>query len=292
MSKVDTIRSKYSSIRDTTFDNLSNGDTTPTKKYLEKMCQYWVSKGSTKLYIKTLILTINDFDKHLPYIENKDIYHPYYKEFSTLYNVVEQAKTSKFEKEFNREEHINVIYESEKYFALEPKTFQGSMKYGASTKWCTAGKSYESTFKNYQKHNHLIYVIRKDSKDTSRNKMAILIRTTKGIESLTDPFTHIYNPNDTTVNIDWFVRNGWDEDELVKILSHTRLYMYKKDKFNNLKDKVDTTINSISSINLIELMKNINILKNVDIVDNNEFDKHKKTIDDFVLKITEITKTY
>lgn len=292
MSKVDTIKSKYLTIRDTTFDTLVNGDFTPTKKFLDRMCYYWTTKGNNKLLVKTLIQTIKDFEDHLTYITNKDIYSKDYDDYKKLVKVVEEAKNTKFEKEFRRDEHIEVIYESDEFLALSPKTFKGSLKYGANTRWCTAGKGYESTFKSYIKSNHLIYIIDKKNNNASINKIALLQSKSKGIESIINSMTEFYNPNDTGVQLRWFINNGWDEDNLVKILSHIRLYLYKKDKFRLVKDNVDNTINLITSINLNELINNINILKNIDIIDDSEMNKHKKTIDDFVSKITEISKTY
>lgn len=292
MSKVETIRSKFKTIRDNTFLSLSNGDTTPTKKYLERMCHYWTTKGTDKLYMKTLIDTIKDFETHIPYIENKDIYHPKYNRFIEVFNVVELAKLAKFDKEFTREEHVDVIYETDSYLVVCPKTFKGSMKYGAGTRWCTAGKKYESTFKSYLKNNHLIYVINKSSNNSSNNKMALLQSKSKGIDGLVHDSPIIYKPDDSTTNIRWFTNNGWDEDELVKIFSHINLFKYKKDKFSQVKENVDSAIASISAINLIEIMNNINVLKNVDLIGGEEMKKHKNVIDDFVSKITELSKSY
>jgi hypothetical protein len=292
MSKVSTVREKYKSIRDTTFKSLSDGDVTPTKKYLERMCYYWVSKGKNKLYVSNLVNVIKDFDRYISYIQNKDIYSKEYETFHNLVKVVEDAKMLKFEKEFNRDEHVTVIYEDDTYLALLPKTFKGSMKYGANTRWCTSGKGYELTFKSYIKKANLVYIINKKNSDAKVNKMAMLIDRVKGIESLTEPLNQIYNTNDTLVQIRWFVNNGWNEDDLVKIITHVRLHCYKLNKFNSAKENVNNVVNAISSINLIALMNNIKTLKSVDMLDDEETKGYKKTIDDFLSKITELTYSY
>jgi uncharacterized protein (UPF0305 family) len=292
MSKVDTLREKYKSIRETTFKSLSDGDVTPTKKYLERMCHYWTSKGQNKLYVSNLVNVIKDFDIHISYIQNKDIYSKEYETFHNLVKVVEDAKMLKFEKEFNRDEHVTVMYEDDTYLALSPKTFKGSMKYGANTRWCTSGKGFETTFKSYTKNNHLIYIINKKNSDTKLNKMALLFPKTKGIESIGDSIDNCYNPNDTNVQIRWFVNNGWNEDDLVKIITNVRLHCYKLNKFNSVKESVDNAVNVISSINLIELMNNINTLKSIDMLDDKETKGYKKTIDDFLSKITELNHSY
>ena len=290
MSKVDTIKEKYR-IRETSFNLFNEADKTPTKKYLDRMCYYWVNKGASKIYSKTIIEAIKDFEDLIPYLENKDIYSNYYNLFQNLIKAIDKAKSDKFEKEFKREEHIDVIYENDDYIALYPKTFKGSMKYGAGTRWCTTGKHQEATFKDYQKAGNLIYVINKKMDNYKTNKMALYQRKNKGIETLFESFS-IYNPGDDSASLRWFANNGWDEDELVKIFSHIKLFIYKRNKFSSLKDKVTSSIKDISDINLIELINNLKVLKNVDLINDTELETHKKTIDTFVSKITELTKSY
>jgi hypothetical protein len=290
MSKVDTIKEKYR-IRETSFNHFNEADKTPTKKYLDRMCYYWVNKGASKIYSKTIIEAIKDFEDLIPYLENKDIYSNYYNLFQNLIKEIDNAKSAKFEKEFKREEHIDVIYENDDYLVLFPKTFKGSMKYGAGTRWCTTGKQQETTFEKYRRAGNLIYVINKKMANSKTNKMAIYQKKNEGIETLFDEF-YIYNPNDDRAILRWFTNNGWDEDELVKIFSHIKLFIYKRNKFSSLKDKVTSSIKDISDINLIELINNLKVLNNVDLINDTELEKHKKTIDTFVSKITELTKSY
>jgi len=290
MSKVDTIKEKYR-IRETSFNLFNEADKTPTKKYLDRMCYYWVNKGTSKIYSKTIIEAIKDFEDLIPYLENKDIYSNYYNLFQNLIKAIDKAKLDKFEKEFKREEHIDVIYENDDYLALFPKTFKASIKYGSGTRWCTTGKQQETTFNEYQRRGNLIYVINKKIPNPKTNKLALHQTKNKGIETLSEDI-YTYNSNDDRASLRWFVNNGWDEDELVKIYSHVKLFMYKRNKFSSLKDNVTSSIKDISDINLIELINNLNVLKNVDLINDTELENHKKTIDTFVSKIKELTKSY
>jgi predicted nucleotidyltransferase len=60
MSKVDDLRQKYQQIAKSTFNKFEEGDTTPTKKYLEYMLKSWVDRENYKQKIKdpsSMVLT-------------------------------------------------------------------------------------------------------------------------------------------------------------------------------------------------------------------------------------------
>ena len=84
MSKVAELREKYQKVTNYIFEKLESGDQTKTKKYLEYMLKTWSNKKEcnypSNSYMK-LVNTVNEFDKLLPYIQNKDIYHPDYYDF-------------------------------------------------------------------------------------------------------------------------------------------------------------------------------------------------------------------
>ncbi len=100
---------------------------------------------------KDIIEAVKDFESHIHLIEEKDLYHKKYKSWETLVSVVENAKEAKFNSEFNRDEHIRVLYEDKDYLFLEPLTRIGSLKYGSNTRWCTASKSDNFSFARYTK---------------------------------------------------------------------------------------------------------------------------------------------
>ena len=291
MSKVDIIRQKYPKIQQGTFNQLVNADKTSTKKYLDRMCHYWTTKGATRLYSAVLIRTIDDFDSLLPYIKNKDIYDRFYDRFDVLSSIVEQARIIKLEKEFTREGNVDVIYETDKYLVVKPLTFKASMKYGGNTKWCTAGRNYEKTFDNYVEKNHLIYILDKIETNNKINKIALLQEKSDGIESLCYNVMQFWNTADSSVHPTWFVKSGWNEDDLALIISHIRLYCYKQDRLDKVKFDVKNTMDSMKSVNLTDLMSKITLLKNNEAITTPEIENHKQVIDDFISKITKISET-
>jgi len=152
MSKVDDLRNKYKSVSNSSFSKFVEADSTPTKKYLDFMLKTWEDRKAGGPYRTTgsIIDVVNKFHDLTPYIENKDIYSKeYYGNFGKLIDTVEIAQLAKEEKLFNKEEHINVLLETDEFLLLQPKTHKGSMKYGANTKWCTTAKNNESIFRNY-----------------------------------------------------------------------------------------------------------------------------------------------
>jgi hypothetical protein len=144
MSKVDDLKKKYPGVSTASFSKFVEADSTPTKKYLDFMLKTWEDRKSDGRYRTTgsIIDTVNKFHDLTPYIENKDIYSKeYYGNFGKLIDTVELAQVTKEEKNFNKEEHINVLLETDEFLLLQPKTHKGSMKYGANTKWCTTTKN-------------------------------------------------------------------------------------------------------------------------------------------------------
>ena len=118
MSKIEKLKEKYKgSVPTRTFNILAENDTTPTKKYLDYMCNQWISVRNSSTVSKTVM----EFDSLLPYIENKDIYSSDYSAFFDLMVAITNAKEVKEEKTFKKEEHVDVIYEDDSVLLLSPK---------------------------------------------------------------------------------------------------------------------------------------------------------------------------
>lgn len=82
-------------------------------------------------------------------------------DWDTLSKTVENAIQAKLDSEFNRNEHIRVLYEDANYLFLEPITHIGSQKYGANTRWCTTMRNESGTFKRYVNNGYLAYLIKR-----------------------------------------------------------------------------------------------------------------------------------
>ena len=273
MSKVEELRKNYSRITETTFKKFANGDNTPTKKYLKYMLDSWMLKlnGYTSIpSAEILISQVKLFDSLLPYNPNKDIYSQEYRRFSDLTNSNINISKIKEEKTFNRDEHISVIYEDDDILFLIPKTFRGSLKYGANTKWCTASRS-ETTFKSYINAGLLAYLIdKKNEKKGNYNKLAFYcggknLILSGGIEIFNQVDTRVSNESD-------LFGNGWDEEMIIKLIFKYRLRLMEEQKYEKSLSYVKKITSFFKSFEYEKFVDNIQKIKEYD---TNEYDKFK-----------------
>jgi hypothetical protein len=254
MSKVDKIRQIYN-INQGTFEKFLIADHTPTKKYLEYMVKTWKDKVNSK--VTTTIDLINEikrFDELLPYIPLKDIYHEEYKNFDFLIAMNDRAEEEKEEKTFKREDHCDVLLENDDYILIRPKTFKGSLKYGYGTKWCTASKRSEQTFKNYFNSGFLVYVIDKTKKIPELDKMAIYI------DYKQNPLAGeilIYNPKDHLINEKNMINLGWSEKKCFEIITNFRYFAFSVKEKKDAIDYISSFEKNLNKLNFDELEKNI-----------------------------------
>lgn len=257
MAKVDELIEKYKGrITPRTINSLNNGDETKTKKYLEYMCKLWLDVRSAPSVIKS----VKEFDELLPYIENKDIYHPYYTLYSNLLNTLKAAKDIKEEKTFIKEEHVDVLIENDDYTLLIPKTHRGSIKYGKGTKWCTAMNNHPGHFKNYTDGGYLIYLIRKSEKKDKWDKVAFYCY---GNDVLTGSLS-TYTSNDTEQYTTDILRSSWDISDIVYIQSFIRQYITYLEYKKIAKKEVKNIKTMLSNIDVPKLLYFKNLLSNDD----------------------------
>ena len=254
MSKVDELRIKYPKVTKVTFNKFVDADYTPTKKYLEFMIKTWVNKPSLtfNLNVSLIVNVVKKFDTLLPYIENKDIYHKDYADFSLLIRVIENAEILKDEKTFIREDHVNVLADNDRYILLQPTTHRGSLKYGAGTKWCTASKNSPDVFDKYTKKGCLVYLI---DKTNTFNYDNIFIRTVIAgvINILNDRLNMLLNYD----FIDYIILYDEIDDLLESELDNIMNIIDPKTWFKGSDYKKEDIIKkhpSLKNINLIDLI--------------------------------------
>lgn len=90
-------------------------------------------------------------------IENNDLTS--YKKFNELELQISLSSLKVVDKEL--EKQILRLYETEEWLVMKPLSYLSSLKYGASTKWCTAADNNPEYFYKYIKRGVLIYVINK-----------------------------------------------------------------------------------------------------------------------------------
>jgi hypothetical protein len=293
MSKVEELRKNYSRITETTFKKFVNGDDTPTKKYLKYMLDSWMLKlnGYTSIpSAEILISQVKLFDSLLPYNPNKDIYSQEYRRFSDLTNSNINISKIKEEKTFNRDEHISVIYEDDDILFLIPKTFKGSLKYGANTKWCTAGRS-ETTFNSYARTGALAYLIdKKNEKKGNFNKLAFYCN---GKNLILSGGIEIFNQVDTRVSheSDLF-GNGWDEEMIIKLIFKYRLRLMEEQKYEKSLSYVKKITSFFKSFEYEKFIDNVQKIKEYDMNEYNNFKDDMKILNEIIEQTTKGLKKF
>jgi hypothetical protein len=284
MSKVEELRVKYPKVTKPTFAKFVEADVTPTKKYLEFMLKTWDNKDKMMIYVTTKVVIdiVKKFDSLLPYIENKDIYHKDYADLSLLSYVIDNAEIAKDEKTFVREEHANVLLENDRYLLLQPVTHRGSLKYGAGTKWCTAGKNDPNTFNRYVKNGFLVYLVDKTGERGGNYGKIALYHEFHNCP-INDSIT-CFNTidNNTTMN---HIKGGgkWGEDEMFDILTCFRYYFMKMKAIKKDKDVIDSFVGALTGLNFEQFEKSLSNLE--DMNSNSYTSKIKDKVEEFLTKL-------
>lgn len=288
MSKIDDLRVKYVSLKPDTFTRLVNGDETPTKKYTEFLLKAWSNRSNNGCVrtIDNLIDLVKRFDSLLPYISEKDIYHKSYSNINLLKNVVTRAEEEKDVKSFDRDDHVEVLYEDDETLFVIPKTHRGSLKYGSNTRWCTASKNNPSTFNNYTRNALLAYLIDKTDKTTPQyRKLAFYSNWNNvGITSAIE----IYNTSDSTCQDKSITSGGWGDETLLKMVTIYRLKFVTYKKIKQSIDNVSSFGNTLKKLDFDLLKDSLEKLEQS--VEPSYISNLKENIDSFLEKLN--TKQY
>ena len=279
------MKEKYPRITEVTYRKLFGGDFTPTKKYFEYMLKMWYSKIEKKQSIpsaEALIQEVKLFDSLLPYNnEYKDIYSENFRSFNFLKAINQKYFEVKQEKSFVKADHISVIYEDDEVLMLEPKTHQGSLRYGANTKWCTASKNNPSTFTSYANRGCLVYLIDKsNSKGNNYSKLAFINQSGFPLSGQIE----IYNQADSHISEKTIINNGWDESKIYELLLRYRAYHVDWSRLKQSREEVNKTVNILKNLDLEMFNKHLNILNGYE--SEVKFSNDAKTVlDEFLVML-------
>jgi hypothetical protein len=83
------------------------------------------------------------------------------KDINEVEKLVTQTEIKNIGKEFAKQIHVDL--ENDTWCVLRPLTHESSVKYGSSTRWCTASKNNPYQFFNYTENGMLIYCINKST---------------------------------------------------------------------------------------------------------------------------------
>jgi hypothetical protein len=261
MSKKTTLAQKYPRVGKVVLERLYEGDPTKTKKYFEFMLRTWSEKAISPVNFTTkkLVEWVNSFEEHLPYIEQKDIYHSHYRSISNFIETITSAEIEKSSREFTKSEHVQVLLETDNFVLLRPLTHLGSLKYGAQTRWCTASRSNPETFRNYFGRGYLAYCIAKNEVNKEYTKFALFT------EDARNPFAGevlIYNPQDNAVQDLYFTEKKWDYGDMYQIISTFRLEASKHFTFKRAKTQLNHSLTSLISLDFDSIKKNWEFVSN------------------------------
>lgn len=263
MTKFEKVKQQYPGVGNAIFTKFYNEDWTPTKKYFPYMVKLWDKKKTYNDNFTSagLIKLMKQFDELLPYFDDKDISSPKYKSFGELETAIFNAKVTKEEKTFVRDEHVFVLDETDDYIFLSPITHRGSLKYGANTRWCTASKFDEGTFNRYKKNGFLTYLISKNDK-IHKNYQKIAFWS----EEISSPFSGevmIYNVIDDVVLDAEVIEAGWDISLMFKLVTKFREKAYMKFKTQQAESNVKRKLQIMGGFDFAGLTSDIQFLNDM-----------------------------
>ena len=200
MSRIDELKKEYPELNITIFDIFKRMDNSKSYKYTALMCKIFSEKytlknsyyDNLKTYQNDLIMSmetkgishdnlsfgelmaISLICDHFPsdtfenlkqfqiymeknLIKNKDVTS--YSTIEDIRNSISLASLIKDTKDL--ESQVIKEYEDDVWVIVRPLTFQSSVKYGASTKWCTTYKKEPHYFEKYWRQGILVYFINK-----------------------------------------------------------------------------------------------------------------------------------
>ena len=100
-----------------------------------------------------------------------------YKTFRDIELQISLSELKNMDKELSKQTHK--LYEDNEWLVIKPMSYQASLKYGASTKWCTASKNESDYYFSYSKRGILIYCINKKTGELMTNKRKMLLKILK-----------------------------------------------------------------------------------------------------------------
>jgi hypothetical protein len=125
---------------------------------LEMMfCFYNVLVGSRHAELLTNFIDYNE----RKLINQNDV--SAYKNFDEMESQVSLAELKLVSKELQAQ--TEVLHDSDEWLVLKPLSFEASLKYGASTKWCTAMRNDPEYFSRYSRRGIVIYCINRSTGD-------------------------------------------------------------------------------------------------------------------------------
>lgn len=120
-------------------------------------CIYHMIEQIRVSELETMLDFMDSYEKNQ--INNVDINK--LRDFQEIEKIVNLISLKNLGKEYSKQ--VSVELETEKWLVVRPLTYEASLKYGASTRWCTAAKHNPNQFFRYTENGVLIYCINRDT---------------------------------------------------------------------------------------------------------------------------------
>jgi hypothetical protein len=185
------------------FDRFLEVDITPTKKFIEKMCEFFVAGEDIADIVNTFEKVISLSNKQ---VLNFDI--SLIKSIEELQSLISEKEDykSRSERNFKAQKGAEVTYEDGRFVVLYIKTEEASQKYGKDTMWCISAET-GCAWDDYEEDNTFYFVIDKTLPvRDSKSKFAVQFRHDGGgWYDLLDRNTYnviVYNSLDSSTDVD------------------------------------------------------------------------------------------
>lgn len=253
------------------------------------MCNMWYvtrnDRASKPKSSSEFVKYVRLFDELLPYIQNKDIYSPHYSSWRNLQGVVDAALEEKNQKEFVREDHVDVLLENDDFILVKPKTHRGSLKYGGNTRWCTASKQNPSTFSNYVRNGVLVYLNRKKIRGNKWDKVAFYLRVS-GQGPLMNP-VEVYCAQDVGQSSNSLLKSDWSVVEILSFQNLVRSVAIKDWRVSQASKSVKEFIKKVHELDIEKTVQDLVITKEGVPKEYDELVlKFKESVEKFNKKVT------
>lgn len=153
----------------------------PSKFYL------WVAKNLDQINfdqnfdkLKSLLEYFNKFGSNFPKTDINS-----YENIQELSNAI-QTYADKQRRNYKKIHGANLVYDSPRYYVVNPLSSESSCYYGKGTKWCTVGLNSSEHFNRYNSDGKIFYIIDKNLPNSDPNYKIALTKKFDGEESWWD----------------------------------------------------------------------------------------------------------
>lgn len=171
MDRIEFLKTnKYPNLNPEIVDAAALADPTSEKKFTDwilRMHSKWELKPSDFPSLTEVLSSYNAIRSRMP--EEKRGVNRFFSPLELSNAVVgfmrsEMSGSNKISGNNNKVVY-DTLFENDKWLLIRPLTFEAELKYGKSTKWCTAGVNSKNTFYSYMANGYLYIIIDKTLPD-------------------------------------------------------------------------------------------------------------------------------